>query len=621
MTAYGASTRPLSQNSLWANVLGRTTLVLTSILTRLLTLGLLTTALACASAGSSSGRPEAALAQTRDAQSTYRELRRRWFSADVEARKRLEPALRDFLSRYPSDARAPSVQTYLAWVYVKKGELTTAGDLVKQARSSASPAVRDFVKVAEAAILIERGEAQRALVLLATLNRKVIDPEERLVYGEQLANAAFVARRWREALGALERWISDAPAHSQDDVQTLSRNMLRSFPTDELERELAALDLQSKTEQLSPGKIWLRMALRERLTAVALKSRDFELARRLLDSAPASFRSGESGALLVRLASSGALTPLIAGRSLGVVLGVRSVDARRRSASVAAGMARALGLPASEGDPAAVRLLVRDDGGEVDGTERALSELASEGAAILVAGVDDEGAGRALAYAETEHIPVLLLRTPPKVPVRFGFVVGANETEERDVLKAELARRGLLQVAQVGAGGASCQAVAERAGEPRFPIAVWKRERVHALTLMSDAACALDVEAELVRARLKPTLLCGLECAELAVGQGRSLEWYGIQAGRFPSASRVGTPLTFYEALGHDAASLAKVALRDFPLERVDDAKGVVELHARAERGLSAASAELWSTEERGFSGGRVLARRLTVVGRAGHLP
>ena len=138
---------------------------------------------------------------------------------------------------------------------------------------------------------------------------------------------------------------------------------------------------------------------------------------------------------------------------------------------------------------------------------------------------------------------------------------------------------------------------------------------------MSDAACALDVEAELVRARLKPTLLCGLECAELVVAQGRSLEWYGIRAGRFPSASRVGTPLTFYEALGHDAASLAKVALRDFPLERVDDAKGVVELHARAERGLSSASAELWSSETRGFSGGRVLARQLTVVGRAGQLP
>lgn len=590
-------------------------------------------ALACASGGPSGDRPRAALAETRDAQTAYREIRRLWFGADASARRRLEQPIKEFLARHGDDARAPSVQTYLAWIYVDKGELDEAQKLVRKARSSASPAVRDFATVAEAAILVAQKQALRALELLNALDRKVIDPEERLVYGEQWVNAAFAARRWQDALVALERWISDAPAHSQDDVQRIAVEMLESVPVLALERRLGELDRVSLSGEQSPGQVWLRRAVRQRLTKVALAKRDYALARRLLDSSPASIRSGESGQLLVRLASSGALTPLVAGRSLGLVLGVRSAEARRRSASVAAGMTRALGLPDSESRPGAVRLLIRDDAGTSSGTEQALAELAAEGAAILVAGVDDESAERALAYAEAQRIPVLVLREPQKEPTRFGFVLGSSEAAERAALGAELETRGLTRVAEVGPNGAPCDAVPARAGEPRFPIASWRRERVDAITLFTDPGCALDVEAELVRARLSPTLFCGLECGELALAPSSKLEWYGVQAGRFPTADRgslpgaqggpalAQAPLGFYEALGHDAAVLASAALADFPLERVDDTKEVVELHERAERNLAAASAELWSSDAAGFGGARRLPRKLAVIGLRGHAP
>jgi len=73
-------------------------------------------------------------------------------------------------------------------------------------------------------------------------------------------------------------------------------------------------------------------------------------------------------------------------------------------------------------------------------------------------------------------------------------------------------------------------------------------------------------------------------------------------------------PVDWYEALGHDAALLARAALQGFSDGRVDDGRVVRELHARAERALGTAEAPLWTTDSRGFSEARVLARTLTIV-------
>ena len=60
--------------------------------------------------------------------------------------------------------------------------------------------------------------------------------------------------------------------------------------------------------------------------------------------------------------------------------------------------------------------------------------------------------------------------------------------------------------------------------------------------------------------------------------------------------------LDWYEALGHDAALLAKGALEGFPDGRVDEERAVHELHARAQRALASVQAPLWTSEARGFS-------------------
>jgi hypothetical protein len=79
-------------------------------------------------------------------------------------------------------------------------------------------------------------------------------------------------------------------------------------------------------------------------------------------------------------------------------------------------------------------------------------------------------------------------------------------------------------------------------------------------------------------------------------------------------AERWGGSPSWFEALGHDAASIAATVLADFPLDRVDDKGAVVGLHWRARGHLLSAEAALWTTSARGFGGANVLPRRITAV-------
>jgi hypothetical protein len=72
--------------------------------------------------------------------------------------------------------------------------------------------------------------------------------------------------------------------------------------------------------------------------------------------------------------------------------------------------------------------------------------------------------------------------------------------------------------------------------------------------------------------------------------------------------------VTWYEALGRDAAALSSAALADFPEQRVMDQAKVGELHERARRALERAQVELWTSDARGFAGGRSLGRQIRVV-------
>jgi hypothetical protein len=165
------------------------------------------------------------------------------------------------------------------------------------------------------------------------------------------------------------------------------------------------------------------------------------------------------------------------------------------------------------------------------------------------------------------------------------------------------------------------------AGAARFPVQIWKRDRIDALLLLGDASCARDAVSELAGAGVRPVLGFGLECAELLTALPTQHARFAVGAGAFPMRDgapegmkrwreRTGRAPTWASALGHDAAMLASAAVADFALERVDDARAVSELHRRAQQNLARVKAALWTSERSGFEGGRRLARTLSVVSR-----
>jgi hypothetical protein len=562
-------------------------------------------------------------------------LRARFFSAvSARDRARLGAELSAFVVRFPDDERSDSARILLAWLEIDRKDYAKAQSLIAEARPRSKGAGNDFLNVAQAAILTRTGSPEQALKLLAPLDKKIIDQDERSWFGEQRVLASIAAERHEAAVNAMLAWLAQAAPDARERVQVAVNDLLSKVPRDALVRSLHALDKAAsehpESSPLLPARSWLRKTLRERLTTVALHDADPELARNLLEGAPASARTSESGLQLGRIAANKVGTPLIAGRSVGLVLGIGNAQARRRSARVAAGMSRALDILTSAADASQVRLVTRDDAAPENGTERALSELAGEGAAILVAGVDADGATRAHRYAEASRIPVIVLTFPEPLAenLAYTFVLGSSLQDEQKILTEELERRALQRPVTVGTPELSCDRVPSSAGAARFPIDEWRKAKTDAVILLGSADCARDVLAELRALRERPRVLVGLEASSLLVSGELNDADCGLKAGLFPHKTRPAgaakplaqgnePPLDWYEALGHDAALLAKAALSSLPLTRVEDARQVAEMHVRAERSLQSASAKLWSTEKLGFLGKHVLERNLAIASKA----
>jgi hypothetical protein len=425
-------------------------------------------------------------------------------------------------------------------------------------------------------------------------------------------------------------WAEQTPAIEREQVVGTIDSLIRGMPTSAIEAGLATLieeDAEAPSGSHSTraeARRWLITTARARLVRTALANRDPELARRLVESTPVRFGRDESRESLVALAATGLGSARVAGRSVGLVLDVSDDVARRRSAEVIEGVTRALGLPAAALDPRSVHLVTHDatSEGEVEG---ALRSLAGDGASVLVAGVTEKAASIASLFAERAQVPVMVVSRPPggASGLRFTFIVGAAPSEEASAVYAALAAAHATSVFRVGPGGAPCESTFV-AGATRFPVDVWKRAAVDALVLAGDAECARDAAAEVAQRGLAPLFVLGLESADAAeLIAGKKLL---VSAGRFPFGAapmtkdeqayveRWGEAPSWFEALGHDAASLATCVLADFPLDRVDDKGAVVGLHWRARGKLLNTEAALWTTSARGFAGANVLARRIATV-------
>lgn len=596
--------------------------------------------MACGGGRGAAGEPHAALAETLAAQREFRILHRRWTTASDADRRRLLPSLEAFIARHPQDDRARVARIYLAWVLIQRGELRRARALVAETREGVAGSAQDFAVVAEAAILAREGKPDEALDRLAPLAGKIVDADERFMYGEQRVRAAVAARHMHDAVRFMLEWVAGAPPEDRQAVQDRVLGFLDGIPARAVEDTLAQLDEESERfgegSTQAPARDWLRKSLRERLMRLAIEQGDADLARRLLDSGAPGVRRGDRGAELARLAAAGSVVPRVQGRQVGLVLSTGSAALRRRSADVAAGMARALGLPQSASNPEAVRLLTSDDGGSMDGIPSALARLAGDGAAILVAGLDSEGAERAARYADDAQIPVIVLAPPSTSAAKgdgFAFRIGAGTEDVMTLLRSALVGQG--PVAQIGGGSsdaASCAATAALAGTARFPVQVWRKEHVASLVFAGDPGCTKDALREARAIGLTPNVGLGLESAHLYPDLASERPTWVAACGSFPLGAHPDSAPTsptaemskwaserhrapsWWAALGHDAAALGGVALADFALERVDEASAVAELHKAARAKLAGVTASLWTTTSRGFGGDRRLPRSITVV-------
>jgi hypothetical protein len=420
--------------------------------------------------------------------------------------------------------------------------------------------------------------------------------------------------------------------------------------------------------------------LAERLVVIATSAGDAELARMLLDpDAGAIVVTGEAGVELGELATSRRGLNVVGGRTIGLLLPTESPGLRDESADVLRGVMWALGLPrgvrsasaprrgaaADSGAPSmcappepapplaepapseGLRLVTRDDAGSADRTEVSLDELAGEGAAIVVAGLDEQTAERALRWGQNHQMPVVAL-VPPRSgesPGTFGFVLGEPRASVVRALALAAATTAQAWVPIVDAsevplypaGGGrlgdltllppvSCDIPAARAGDPRFPIAQWDMQRTRAWLVSGSTVCAHDVLGELSKAGARGVVGLTLEAAEL-LPHAPSLRVLVASAGIIPESAAAETRddelrrfsatlghATWWTALGRDAATLARVAVGRLPTDEASAPSVVAQRRVQSRDALAVARAPLWSTEAAGWGDSHTIRRTVCAI-------
>jgi hypothetical protein len=577
--------------------------------------------------------PRANLAGSRSAQEIFRPLKQRFVGSSPEKRAAIEPNLTWFVDAYPKDGYAPLARIYLAFIAVDKGDAPRARRLVEEAHTGASGTARDLAELVEGKILLSSGEPQQAFERFLPLVGKLIDPYARLLLDESIVAAAIGAHRWYEAVACMDLWLRDGQEDQADIVRAGVRRSLEAIPGEALETMLKAMQGQNGRSGYGTE---IRKAVVARLATVALADQNTELARRLVDTTDEQ-ALGDAAEGLEELASSGG-APMIDGRTIGLLVSTGKSLLGVRAAQVLTGVVDALRQTAG-GPPDRVRLATRDER-ETKRTDLALLSLASHGAAILIAGFDPPQADVAARFAARTHIPVILLSplSDGKAPAPPAFLLGASRASVIDALMEHVKAKGARAVAPVGGSllGATTRGLllldegacdaAGQAGESHFPIESWQKGKLDALLLLGDTACSSEAIGDVAEAKLgRVRAAIGLDGAEIAAEPG-ALALSVASAGRFPllpgsSSSplfgfkeRHGQAPSWFATVGHDAAVLARAALRALPADQTEDAVEVAKRQQRAEASLRSVDVDLWSTSARGFSGAAVLGREIRVV-------
>jgi hypothetical protein len=306
-------------------------------------------------------------------------------------------------------------------------------------------------------------------------------------------------------------------------------------------------------------------------------------------------------------------------------------------------MAFGLGMPGS-----GARLVSRDGGSSDAETLTALRDLAADGAAVIVAGLDQQSMASTVEFAVSEQLPVILLSDGAEGDLRtssYLLRLGEPRSASAKLLVAALSQGGAKRIVGFGAEPAPAGGT-EAAGGPPAPADAVGDD---AVGTVGELSCPAQLDVERLRSLRADGLLvrdgaaCGFELlqharavrASLAVGLGvpqlagrLPTSAHVLSAGVFPVdpnapdraldkwlATGRGSP-SWWTALGRDAAVLGWKAVQRLEGAATEDPKLVRARRAEAATGLAAASAELWTSSSRGFGpDGRV---RRTVVVRRG---
>ncbi|WP_394824107.1 ABC transporter substrate-binding protein [Pendulispora albinea] len=611
-------------------------------------------------------RPVPLLSNTPNAALEMNEIRRMWGDLEGRDREALRVRIRQFLAKYPNDGATPLARTYLTFILLSDGDFSEAKAQLDFLETIPMGATRDFSTVARARLLRLTGRAKEALELLAPLAGKMVDRHALELFQEEITLDAVAAHRDYEAIAYMDSWLRHGDEEEREEARRKIPEALATMSPQVLEASLRAM---RATAARGPGaggySVEMQRFVASQLAGYAVETGDARLAQWLTDpDAGAPVLASDAGVLVSELATRNRSTRAVSGRTIGLVLPTGSSSLRDSAADAARGAAWALDLPRAAKDSGDKSILVtRDDGGRADRIELVLDDLASDGAAVILAGFDPDSADRALRWAETNGVPVITLAAPRSAyPGRFGFVVGEPPSSSIEVLSdALLARREtkvalvtdvttVVDVARVVPTRpklaffqpAPCELGAPAASGPRFPLPAWEKAGVRTWLVAGPEPCARDVLHEVgeLRGALVALTLEGIGAYERAA----AAKVLSAAAGSLPvrqeaaptrrGAENRGTSShdagpsgavhaggaidpdiqrfmisfsakpTWFTALSRDAAVLARRAVVSLPTDATSRADDVTARRETARKALEGARAPLWTSEESGFSSG-----------------
>jgi len=620
-------------------------------------------------------QPVASLPSSPEAAAAFEAIREAWRNPDRVAPDALRRMIERFLIDYPTDGLVPVASVSLALVAMGLGDFAHADEELARTEGLPPGRAHDLWTTARARELRLRGDAEGALALLGPLVGKNVDPLGRLIFEEELTLAALATGRDYEAISYMDAWLRASAEEDRAHVLTRVSEIVEHLSVDVLVGSLRVMRAQRAS--LGYG-IDIERILSDRLVREATASGNAELALMLLDPDAAAIPiTGDAGLALGEVATSRRGLNVVAGRTIGLLLPTSS-GLRDESADVLRGVTWALGLPAGvrslppsreapdeprgpgveacgapepapdspEPQPSEnVHLVTRNDTGDAESTEIGLDELAGEGAAIVIAGLDGASAGRASGWAERHHVPIIVLASgAPAEHGAFVFSLGAPRSEVvQALLRAVpgLATGGAIAPvidtseldgypANLGAAGlrlappVACDTPTGRADEPRFPFR--ESGAIHQWLVSGAARCASDLAVDLGAAHAHGTIALTLEAARL-LPRIAGLRIVTAQAGVVPACgsgdpravelqrfSEALGPLTWWAALGRDAATLARTAALELAPDLAVAPQAVTDRRAQARDRLAAARAHLWSTEAAGWGDARDIKRTVCTL-------